>query len=426
MTDLSAEELSDLKQQFVRELEAGFQLARRFQITLESDSTDVAAYEELQRFFHRVAGTAASVDLALLGHLGAVCERAAGIGRGGKGSAELARLLREGLEGVGAVLSAAPTAKRSRVEGSLIAGTPAVGAADEISMGRILVVDDDPFSATLMEDCLRAAGFRSTRCTDSTKALAMILSELPDLVILDVVMPGIDGFELCRQLRAHPALTLTPVIFVTRKGDLEQRVRGLEVGGNDYVSKPFEPQELVARARSHLQRLATLRDMAVRDGLTRCFNHNYFKARLEQELARSRRYGLGLALGMLDVDFFKRVNDTHGHPAGDAVLMNLANLVSASVRSTDVVARYGGEEFGLLLVSAGLDEASIIAERMRERVAQHAFLGPAELRLQVTVSIGLTEIAPGDGLKSLLDRADEALYAAKGAGRNRVNIVRAR
>ena len=420
---LSQDELARLKSEFVRELEAGLRQARIQQAALEANPADAAAYLALQGFFHRIAGTAASVELPTLGHLAGVCERAAGLG-GTAASPELARLLAEGLDGVAAALLTQKPARgeRTHPERSTITGTPGLGSGDDVSMSRILVIDDDPVSSALMENCLRAAGFASTRCSDPMLAFAAIVRELPDLVLLDVVMPGVDGFEICRQLRAHPALTLTPVIFVTRKADVDERVRGLEVGGNDYITKPFEPQELVARVRSHLQRLAALRNMAVRDGLTRLFNHNYYKARVEQEIERARRYRVGLSVGILDVDHFKQVNDTHGHPAGDAVLMHLANLVAASVRSTDVVARYGGEEFGLLLVHAGLSEARVIAERMRERIAAHVFVGPGEPQLHVTVSIGLAELAPGDGLKSLLKRADQALYEAKEAGRNRVSV----
>jgi diguanylate cyclase (GGDEF)-like protein len=269
----------------------------------------------------------------------------------------------------------------------------------------------------------------SSYCSNPEQALHAINAELPDLIILDVVMPGLDGFELCRRVRTHPALQFTPIIFVTRKGDLEQRVRGLEVGGNDYIAKPFEPQELVARVRSHLQRLAALRDMAIRDGLTRCYNHKYFKMRLEQEIARARRYKVQLALGLLDIDHFKHVNDAYGHPAGDAALVHLANLIALSVRSTDVVARYGGEEFGILLVQAGAAEASIITNRIRERIGQNHFAVPSAaavgdlLQVPVTVSIGVAQFEGADSLQTLIERADRALYEAKNNGRNQVRVA---
>jgi len=195
------------------------------------------------------------------------------------------------------------------------------------------------------------------------------------------------------------------------------------VGGNDYLAKPFDPPELVARVRSHLSRLSVLREMAIRDGLTRCYNHKYFKMRLEQEMVRARRYGSALSLGLLDVDHFKQVNDTHGHPSGDAVLAHLASLLIASVRSSDIVARYGGEEFAFLLVEAGAQESLIVAERMRARVESHEFEVPGGARLRATASIGLAEAQAKETAAALLQRTDAALYQAKAQGRNRVRTA---
>jgi diguanylate cyclase (GGDEF)-like protein len=304
------------------------------------------------------------------------------------------------------------------------------GLGEERVLSKILVVDDDVFSANLIDNCLRSAGFMSSYCCDSQKALDMIAAELPDLIVMDVVMPGIDGFDLCRRVRAHPAMQLTPIIFVTRRGDVEQRVAGLEAGGNDYLAKPFEPQELVARVRSHLQRLAALRDMAIRDGLTRCYNHKYFKIRLGQEIARCRRYRNELALALLDIDHFKAINDGHGHPTGDLVLSHLGNLVQASVRSTDVVARYGGDEFAMLFVEAGTKEANAISARLLERIAMHSQdmhaddenEGDRPLQIPLTVSVGVTGLIADDSMESLIKRADVALYDAKASGRNQVKI----
>ena len=425
----------ELKLAFLRELEAAYRQAREAQDRLLSSGGDPKALLELKNFFHRIAGTAHMVEFSELGYLCAICERNAelvadGVLPLGKivaafGDALAAVALVLDAHGAGNVDRPLPRPARAGAAGLL---QPAPSGEERV-LSKILVIDDDPFSANLIDGCLRAAGFMSSYCCHPEQALNAITSELPDLIILDVVMPGLDGFELCRRVRTHPALQFTPIIFVTRKGDLEQRVRGLEVGGNDYIAKPFEPQELVARVRSHLQRLAALRDMAIRDGLTRCYNHKYFKMRLEQEITRARRYKAELALGILDIDRFKRVNDAHGHPAGDAALVHLANLIALSVRSTDVVARYGGEEFGILLVQAGGAEASIITNRIRERIAQHRFALPSVsvggeiVRIPVTVSIGVTQFDAVDNLQAFLERADRALYEAKHGGRNQVRVA---
>ena len=425
--DLAGDEAFELKLIFLRELGSGHVTAKAALEQLRKDPSDRAPVLELRNFFHKLAGNAAAVDLVLLGRLAAACETAADALLEGSLAAEkhALQIFVEGMGGVASVL-----------EGEVRAGTPEQPEAEPVQEGqsrpagavsRILVIDDDPFSARLVDGVLRAAGFESSFVCEPDRAFDAIRQGNPDLIILDVVMPQMDGFRLCQRVRAHPGLQLTPIIFVTRKGDVEQRVRGLQVGGNDYVAKPFEPQELVARVRSHLQRLAELRELAVRDGLTRCYNSKYFKMRLETELARARRSNLDLTLGLLDVDYFKKINDSYGHPAGDAVLAHLASILTASVRSADVVARYGGEEFGFLLVEAALPEASIITERLRERIARHRFEVPAldgdMLTLGATVSIGLAPFKAGDTPHSILQRADSALYEAKNSGRNRVWVA---
>jgi len=424
----------ELKLVFLRELESAYGQAREAQDRLLSSGGDQKSLQQLKNFFHRIAGTAHAAEFTELGYLCAMAERMAELSAAGvlplekivaafaDALAAVAHIL--DAHGAGKVDRPLPRASQVSTVGLL---QPSESGAERV-LSKILVIDDDPFSANLIDSCLRAAGFMSSYCCQPQQALNTIASELPDLIILDVVMPGLDGFDLCRRVRTHPALQFTPIIFVTRKGDLEQRVRGLEVGGNDYIAKPFEPQELVARVRSHLQRLAALRDMAVREGLTRCYNHKYFKMRMEQEIARARRYKQDLALGILDIDHFKNVNDTHGHPAGDAALVHLANLIGLSVRSTDVVARYGGEEFGILLVQAGGAEAQIITNRIRERIALNRFalpsptIGGEMVQVPVTVSIGVARFSPTDNSQTLLERADRALYEAKNSGRNQVKV----
>jgi diguanylate cyclase (GGDEF)-like protein len=424
----------ELKLAFLRELGAGHKRAQAAHDRLMRQPWDRQAIDDLEDFFHKIAGTADSVGLPHLGRLASMCEGLAQLVRERRVTApdKVVQMFGDGLSGVASILDEHGVAS---VDGPSPRFLDAPGvtqpgwASDERVLSKILVIDDDPFSGGLIDSCLRAAGFLSSVCSDPLRALEVVNAELPDLIILDVVMPKLDGFDLCRRVRAHPALQFTPVIFVTRKGDVEQRVRGLEVGGNDYIAKPFEPQELIARVRSHLARLAALREVAIRDGLTRCYNHKYFKTRLAQEIARSKRYAAPLTLGMLDVDLFKSVNDTYGHIAGDAVLAHLSGIIVASVRSTDVVGRYGGEEFALLLVQAGSTEATIITNRLRERVASQRFPlpeipdNPQQVEVPITVSIGVAQLQPDDDLESLIHRADKALYEAKGAGRNQVRVA---
>jgi diguanylate cyclase (GGDEF)-like protein len=425
----------EVKHVFLRELDAGYRLARVHYDKLLAAPDDSSSLIALRTFFHRIAGTAENVGLGWVGRLASISENVldAVLESQFQAPSKVAQMMSDALAAIGLVLDQhgltddrplISTPPRAAVAGTL---QPSNLPGERV-LSKVLVIDDDIFSATLIDTCLRQAGLISSYCSQPSEALATIQKENPDLVILDVQMPGIDGFDLCRRIRALPALQFTPIIFVTRRGDVAQRVRGLEVGGNDYIAKPFEPEELVARVRSHLERLATMRDMAIRDGLTRCFNHRFFKMRLETEVARATRYESCLALAMMDVDFFKRINDTHGHPSGDIVLIDLSSLLSASVRSTDVVARYGGEEFVILFLEAGAKEAAIITNRIRDRIAHHPFSVPGlsgteeATNIHVTVSFGIAELRKDETAESLLGRTDRALYAAKDGGRNQVHV----
>jgi diguanylate cyclase (GGDEF)-like protein len=413
----------DLQVLFLREMHDARPRARDALAKAAQENGDPGALRELRNLFHRVAGSAGTVGHAMLAHLAAACELVADqeLERKGPISKLTARIFTEGLAGLDEVLETRTPSLGVLVP--VLQRDNGARVALEDVPSRVLVVDDDPVSARATEGVLRAAGFLTASCCDPADAYESILRESPDLIILDVLLGDLDGFDVCRRVRANPALQLVPIIFVTRRGDVEERVRGLQVGGNDYVAKPFDPPELVARVRSHLSRLSALREMAIRDGLTRCYNQKYFKMRLEQELVRARRYGSPLSLGVLDVDHFKRVNDSHGHPAGDAVLAHLASLLIASVRSSDIVARYGGEEFAFVLVEAGLEEAAVVAERMRARVEAHEFELPGGGRLRATASIGIAAAHAQEGAAALVQRADSALYEAKAQGRNRVRAA---
>jgi diguanylate cyclase (GGDEF)-like protein len=289
----------------------------------------------------------------------------------------------------------------------------------------ILIVDDSPDIHALLRVRLRDEGVELIQTLDPTQALSLALLHGPDLVLLDVDMPGRSGFDVCQELKTNPSTAPIPIIFLSGKLDQATKIAGLDFGAIDYVTKPFDPAELRARVRSGL-RIKSLQDqllaLARIDELTGLWNRAYLNSRLEQELAAARRSQRPLSLVMCDVDHFKRVNDTYGHSAGDVVLRSIAGRIQASLRASDVACRYGGEEFALILPGIDADGAGVAAERIREAVAATPVdAGPASL--QMTVSLGFVDSAlfaplePTPG--GLIEHADAALYAAKRGGRNR-------
>jgi len=290
---------------------------------------------------------------------------------------------------------------------------------------RLLLVDDQPLNIQVMHKVF-GQDAQLFMATSGPQAIKICETQLPDLVLLDIEMPQMDGFEVCQRLKSNELTRHIPVIFVTAHSDAEQETRGLEVGAVDFITKPINPLVLRARVRTHLLlkfQSDVLRDLAFLDGLTGLYNRRYFDQQLALECARAQRQHGTLALLLIDVDHFKRYNDHYGHQAGDDCLRAVAQLLKDSLkRSTDIVARYGGEEFVCLLPDTdhahAVQLAQDIAQRVRLRALPHAASDVAPV---LTVSIG---VASGHcttpRLQDLLALADAQLYRAKAEGRDRV------
>ncbi|MBL8312133.1 MAG: PleD family two-component system response regulator [Rubrivivax sp.] len=291
---------------------------------------------------------------------------------------------------------------------------------------RLLVVDDQPVNIQALYRVF-AEDHQVLMATGGEQSLTQCAQQQPDLVLLDVVMPGMNGYEVCRRLKADPATREIPVIFVTAQDDELAEAAGLDVGAVDFIAKPINPRIVRARVRTHLtlkQQSDLLRKWVYVDGLTGVFNRRHFDEHLSNEWSRAVRSRSHLALVMLDVDHFKRYNDHYGHQAGDDCLRRVAAALRVGVkRSADLVARYGGEEFVCLLPDTDLAGAVQVAETLRELVLAeriaHAESGVAPV---VTVSLGACSVVPTvhGSAASLLGAADAQLYAAKSGGRNRV------
>jgi len=294
---------------------------------------------------------------------------------------------------------------------------------------RVLVIDDSESIHKLVIARLRPEGLEVIGEFDGERGIERAVADQPDVILLDIGLPNVDGFEVCRRLKEHPSTRNIPIIFLTGTADTESKVRGLDLGAVDYVTKPFDQVELRARVRAAL-RTKRLQDILEQqsflDGLTGLWNRSYLDRRLESELNVARRYGRPLTLVLADVDHFKRVNDSLGHLFGDIVLQGIAEGLRAYARRSDIVARYGGEEFAILLTDTNLRSAVHVSERLRMSAENRHFEARSEI-VSVTASFGVAcseEIGAVLTPEELIRAADVALYASKDAGRNCVHVYR--
>ena len=297
--------------------------------------------------------------------------------------------------------------------------------------GRILVIDDRPTSLKRIAETL-ADNHNVTVADTQEELLQLAASGDFDLHIISLTLQEFDGLRLCSQLRSLEATRQTPILVIVEEGDTARLVRALDMGVNDYLVRPVERNEMVARARSQLRRKRYqdyLRDkvqqgleLAITDGLTGLYNRRYMEGHLATLVEEAANTGKPVSLLIFDIDHFKPVNDTYGHAAGDAVLRQFADRIAGNVRGVDLACRLGGEEFVVVMPDTDINYATTVAERLRQCIAARPFVIDDNGReLDVTVSIGIAMTkGPQDSVSKLLERADQGLYRAKRDGRNRV------
>lgn len=286
----------------------------------------------------------------------------------------------------------------------------------------VLIVDDDELAAEAVAARLSSRGIAAEIVANPTRIFEALERHPFDLVLMDLNMPEANGIDVARMIRQDRRYLSLPVVFLASDDDTETQMRARRFGGDDFISKRVDPALLLRLVELRVDRARVLRTLIERDGLTGLMDHQRFIERLGQELARSRRTGTECTLAMLDLDYFKQVNDTWGHQAGDLVLRRLAASLTAWLRQTDVVGRYGGEEFAVLLLDTPPEQAAPVIDAFRRNFSTLDIAVPGGA-LRATFSAGIAAARDADDVTALISAADAALYRAKSEGRDRVVIA---
>ena len=315
-------------------------------------------------------------------------------------------------------------------------------------MNDILIVDDTPENLTVLRQMLTEHDYRVRPALSGEIALKAVKADIPNLILLDIMMPGMDGFEVCSKLKSEARTSDIPVLFISALNEAEDKIKGFQVGGVDFITKPFNTAEVLARVETHLslrnmhlQLLGEIEErkraekalekanreldqLASLDGLTKIANRRQFDLHLQQEWKRLRREQVPISIILCDIDYFKRYNDAYGHVAGDKCLKQVAQGIRRAVkRPADLVARYGGEEFAVILTNTDIEGAVKVAEEIRKEInllkIPHVH---SEVSQHVSISMGVSSMIPDrpDGPEAFINDVDQLLYQAKEAGRDRI------
>ena len=294
----------------------------------------------------------------------------------------------------------------------------------------ILIVEDDPAIRNSIHEFIGMAGYKSFETSSAEEALEILKTNTIHLVITDIRLPGMNGLELTDLIKNSYD---TDVIVMTAYiGDYSYE-EAISKGASDFVSKPIRFEELLLRLRRVLRErnitkeralmLARLQDLAITDGLTKLYNSRYFYKQLDSEVNRAKRYNHPRTLLFMDIDYFKRYNDTYGHLEGDKVLVSIGKIIKSCLRKMDTAYRYGGEEFTVILPETNRGEVMTVAKRIKDAMENEKFSPQSEKSISITISIGATEYCPGERISALVQRADKAMYLSKQRGRNQISTL---
>ena len=284
---------------------------------------------------------------------------------------------------------------------------------------RVVIIDDDESLSRYTELILQGAGMMTSVLNDPMTVIDVLNDFVPELILLDLYMPDCEGHEVAAIIRQQEAFDAIPIVFLSGERDVEKQLSAMELGGDDFLTKPIQPKHLISAVRIRASRFRELRSMMVKDSMTGLYNHTTTKQLMTNEIERAKRLNQSIAMASLDIDRFKNVNDTYGHAVGDKVIKSLARLLRQRLRGADIIGRMGGEEFAALLTGATIEEAEAIFNQIRQAFSEIVFNSDVK-DFSVTLSCGIAEFPAHDSVSSLSDASDKALYTAKNGGRNRV------
>lgn len=286
---------------------------------------------------------------------------------------------------------------------------------------RVLVLDDSRAQAKFMETVLKKAGMTAHIITDPMEIIHALDMFSPEIIILDMYMPGCTGMEIARVIRQQDRFHSVPIIYLSAEEDVSKQLHAMSLGGDDFLTKPIDPKHLIATLHNRGRRARSLLALMIRDSLTGLYNHTHTLHLLDQEIVRARQKDQPLCFAMIDIDYFKKVNDTFGHPIGDRVLRSLSMFLKQRLRKTDHIGRYGGEEFAIILPDTRPSDARNVLNEIRERFSE--LQQPAgDREFNVTFSCGVAAW-DNNSSQTLCENADRALYVSKGHGRNCVTLA---
>ncbi len=287
----------------------------------------------------------------------------------------------------------------------------------------ILIVDDDPEQVSFHALLLQQAGMITSVARDPKQVVKLLVEAKPELILMDMYMPGCSGMELAAIIRQQEAFVSIPIVFLSVETDMDKQLAAIRRGGDDFLTKPIRPEHLITSITNRAERTRSMRYLMERDSLTGLLNHTNLKEQLNREVMRANRTGSEMCFAMIDVDHFKKVNDHYGHLTGDRVLKGLARLLQERLRATDIIGRYGGEEYAVILLNTSLENAQHIMNEMRDKFSKLTQRAEGK-EFNVTFSCGIAGYPDYETAGELNEAADKALYEAKETGRNRVVIAR--